>query len=129
MRILLPLWRTRGVQPATAHSTRNLAIRHAAMYEAVNAGPASKEAAADAAAHGVLLALYPATASTLDAAYLQSLSLIPDGPEKEEGVRTGEVAANHVLNMRANDGSGVPAPPLALDTQPGAYQSTPPNFP
>jgi len=128
-RILLTLLRTPGVQPATIHSTRSLAILHAAIYEAVNAGPGFEEPAADAAAHTVLLALYPATASTLDAAFLQSLSLIPDGPEKQEGIRIGNAAANLVLNRRASDGSGNPAPPLSIDTNPGAYQSTPPNFP
>jgi membrane-associated phospholipid phosphatase len=128
-RTLLTLLRTPGVQPATIHPTRNLAMLHAAIYDAVQTGPASPDAAADAAAHTVLLALYPATASTLDAAYLQSLSLIPDGPDKEEGIRIGEAAANHLLTMRANDGSANLAPPLIFGTGPGAYQSTPPNFP
>jgi membrane-associated phospholipid phosphatase len=77
----------------------------------------------------VLLALYPATASSPDAAYLQLLSLIPDGPDKEEGIRVGEAAANHLLTMRANDGSANPAPPFLFGAGPGAYQSTPPNFP
>jgi membrane-associated phospholipid phosphatase len=128
-RTLLTLLRTPGVQPATIHPTRNLAMLHAAIYDAVQTGPASPDAAADAAAHTVLLALYPATASTLDAAYLQSLSLIPDGPDKEEGIRIGEAATNHLLTMRANDGSANPAPPLIFGTGPGAYQLTPPNFP
>jgi membrane-associated phospholipid phosphatase len=128
---LLALLRTPGVQPATIHPTRNLAILHAAIYDAVKTGPASPDAAADAAAHTVLLALYPATisSSSLDATYLQSLSLIPDGPDKEEGIRIGEAAANHVLAIRANDGSANPAPPFLFGAGPGAYQSTPPNFP
>ncbi len=126
---LLTLLRTPGVQPATIHSTRNLAILHAAIYDAVKTGPACPEAAADGAAHTVLLTLYPATASSVDAAYLQSLSLIADGPDKEESIRIGEAAANHILAIRANDGSANPAPPFLFGVGPGAYQSTPPNFP
>jgi len=123
--IVLTLLRTPGLQPATVHPARNLAILHAAIYDAVKTGTNSPEAAADAAAHTILLALYPATASSLDAAYLQSRSLIPDGPDKEEGIRIGETAANHMLVIRANDGSANPALPFG----PGAYQLTPPNFP
>jgi membrane-associated phospholipid phosphatase len=126
---LLTLLRTPGVQPATIHSTRNLAILHTAIYDAVKTGPVSPEAAADGAAHTVLLTLYPAAASSVDAAYLQSLSLIADGPDKEESIRIGEAAANHVLAIRANDGSANPAPPFLFGVGPGAYQSTPPNFP
>jgi membrane-associated phospholipid phosphatase len=126
---LLTLLRTPGVQPATVHPTRNLAMLHAAIYDAIKTGPGSAEAAADAAAHTALLALYPAAASTLDTAYLQSLLLIPDGPDKEEGIRIGEAAANHILTIRANDGSANPAPPFVFGAGPGAYQSTPPNFP
>src|SRR5207244_9014202 len=35
-RTLLAIVRTPGAQPATIHSTRNFAIVHAAMYDAVN---------------------------------------------------------------------------------------------
>ena len=128
-RILLTLLRTPGVQPASIHPTRNLAILHTAIFDAVTGSPNSPEAAAAAAAHIVLVALYPPSAATLDAAFLQSLSTIPDGPDKEEAIRIGEAAANRVLTSRANDGSANPAPPLAIDMRPGAYQSTPPNFP
>ena len=71
---------------------------HAAIYDAVNAidqthewyavrfsgvsRRASQGAAADAAAHDVLVALYPALASTLDATLQQSLTLVPDGVAK-----------------------------------------------
>ena len=75
-RILLAIVRTPGAQPATNHATRSFAIMHAAIYDAVNAidrthnsylislsgvpRHASQEAAAAAAAHEVLVALYPA---------------------------------------------------------------------
>ena len=75
-RTLLKIVRTHGAQPATIHSTRNFAILHAAMFDAVDniAGTfepylvrltdvsrnASQAAAADQAAHDVLVSLYPA---------------------------------------------------------------------
>lgn len=143
-RTLLTLLRTPGVNPGSIHPTRSLAMMHAAIYDAVNSidpshqaykilvsvnGAASQESAADAAGHAVLLALYPAAGSTIDAAYQQSLVLIPDGPDKDEGIRIGEAAANQLLNLRANDGSASAPVPITLGTGPGAYQSTPPNFP
>src|ERR1700747_1326743 len=79
-RTLLVIVRTPGAQPATVHPTRSFAIMHAAIYDAVNAIDrnhkpyflhltsvsqfASQEAAAAAAAHEVLVALYPAFRAT-----------------------------------------------------------------
>src|SRR6476620_8079361 len=81
-RNLLVIVRTHGAQPATIHPTRSFAMIHAAIYDAVNAidqthqpyavqfsgvsRQASQPAAADATAHDVLVAVYPALASTLD---------------------------------------------------------------
>src|SRR5437016_5014562 len=81
-RTLLAMVRTAGVQPATVHPTRNFAILHAAIYDAVNAidrthrfyfarhvdvdPDASQEAAANAAAREVLVTLYPAQHVSLD---------------------------------------------------------------
>ncbi len=74
-RILLQIVRTPGAQSPTVHPTRSFAILHAAIYDAVNAidlthkpylvrlpgasGSASQDAAAAAAAHQVLVTLYP----------------------------------------------------------------------
>jgi len=82
-RALLVIVRTPGAQPPTIHSTRNFAILHAAIFDAVNnidgffspypvrlsdvSRQASQPAAADQAAHDVLIALYPAFQTTLDA--------------------------------------------------------------
>src|SRR5437588_9108662 len=81
-RTLLLIVRTPGAQPATIHSTRNFAILHAAIYDAIaNIEPhfspylvslpnvnrnASTAAAADAAAHDVLVSLYPTFRTSLD---------------------------------------------------------------
>jgi hypothetical protein len=145
-RNLLAIIRTPGAQPATIHPTRSFAIMHAAIYDAVNAidrahkpylvrlsgvsRDASQEAAAAAAAHDVLVALYPpAFQATLDAALQQSLAQIPDGQDKTEGVRIGQTVASRILALRSNDGSNAQPIHYVFGTAPGDYQSTPPNFP
>jgi hypothetical protein len=144
-RNLLAIVRTPGAQPATIHPTRSFAILHVATYDAVNAidqthNPyavrfagvsrrASQPAAADAAAHDVLVALYPGFTSTLDAEFRQSLTLVPEGVGKTEGIRIGRAVAEAILALRNNDGANEPPVPYVLGTAPGDYQSTPPNFP
>jgi len=143
-RELLVIVRTPGAQSATVHPTRSFAIMHVAIYDAVNAidrthrpylvrvsgvsRDASQDAAAAAAAHEVLVALYPAFKTTLDAQLQQSLGQIPDGKGKTEGVLIGESVADSILAARSNDGSNAPPIPYTFGTAPGDYQSTPPNF-
>jgi len=144
-RTLLLIVRTPGAQPSTVHPTRSFAIMHAAIYDAVNAidrthrpylvrlsgvpRVASQEAAAAAAAHEVLVALYPAFKATLDAQLQQFLGQIPDGNDKVEGIRIGQTVADRILGVRSNDGSNAKPIPYVFGTAPGDYQSTPPNFP
>jgi hypothetical protein len=144
-RNLLAIVRTPGAQPATIHPTRSFAILHAAIYDAVNAidqthqpyavrvsgvsRRASEPAAADAAAHEVLVALYPGFASTLDAELQQSLTLVPDGADKTDGIRIGQAVGDAILALRNQDGATQPPVPYVFGTAPGDYQSTPPNFP
>ena len=142
---LLTIVRTPGAQPATVHPTRSFAVLHAAIYDAVNAidathepflvriehvSPrASQEAAAAAAAHEVLLALYPTFQTTLDAQFEQSLARIPDGTDKTIGTDVGKAVAQATLIMRSDDGSAGTPVPYIFGTAAGDYQSTPPNFP
>src|SRR3981189_1365373 len=144
-RTLLVIVRTPGAQPATVHSTRSFAIMHAAIYDAVNAidrrhkpylvtvpgvSPnASQEAAAAAAAHEVLVELYPAFKTTLDGELQQSLAQIADGKDKTDGIAAGLAVADRILALRSNDGSNAQPIPYVFGTAPGDYQSTPPNFP
>ena len=144
-RELLQIVRTPGAQPATVHPTHSFAILHAAIYDAVNAidrthkpylvtlsevpADASQEAAAAAAAHEVLVALYPAFRANLDAQLQQSLAQIADGWAKIEGIAIGVAVADRILALRSNDGSNAPLPHYVFGTAPGDYQSTPPNFP
>jgi len=144
-RTLLMIVRTPGAQSATVHPTRNFAIMHAAIYDAVNAidgrhkpylvtvpevsRNASQEAAAAAAAHEVLVRLYPAFKAQLDVELQQSLASIADGKEKTEGTAIGLSVADRILALRNNDGSDATPIPYVFGTAPGDYQSTPPNFP
>src|SRR4029077_20774369 len=144
-RTLLVIVRTAGAQPATIHPTRSFAIMHAAIYDAVNAidkthesylvnlkgvtPSASQDAAAAAAAHEVLLGLYPNFQAMLDAQLQQSLAQIPDGTAKADGIVVGQTVADGILALRSNDGSNASPIPYVFGTAPGDYQSTPPNFP
>src|SRR4029077_624134 len=143
-RALLAIVRTPGAQPPTIHSTRNFAILHASVYDAVNnidgifspyfvripnvSRRASQPAAADQAAHDTLVALYPAFQATFDAELQQDLAQIPDGQNKSDGIAVGQTVAAQILSLRSNDGSGVTPPPFVPRNQPGSYQLTPPNF-
>src|SRR5882724_10476141 len=142
---LLVIVRTHGAQPATIHPTRNFALLHAAIYDAVNAidgthepyqvrltgvsRSASQDAAAAAAAHEVLVQLYPAFQTMLDSQLQESLAPIPDGTNKTEGISAGQNVADSILAFRNNDGSSAPLIPYFFGSAPGDYQSTPPNFP
>ena len=142
---VLAIVRSPGAQPATVHPTRSFAIMHAAIYDAVIAidkthkpylvrlrgvsRSASQDAAAASAAHDVLVALYPTFQTTLDAQLKLSLALIPDGPDKTEGITIGEMVADQILAARSNDGSNASPIKFVFGKAPGDYQSTPPNFP
>jgi len=100
--------------------TRIDAIAAIAVYDAVNsiqqfgtpyhynvppAGTATPEAAAAQAAHDVLVNYFPAQVTALDSNLTVSLSLIPDGPAKDNGRAVGAAAAADIIALRASDGS------------------------
>jgi hypothetical protein len=142
-------WNTIAVSTVLAdrlsnHQTRDMAIVHAAVFDAMNAirpyytpamvsitarGYASREAAAAQAAHDVLLALFPAQQANLDAQLAASLAQIPDDDEhghrpKYWGIVTGQVAARAVLDARQNDHAS-DSVPFTPQPGPGEYQFTP----
>jgi hypothetical protein len=142
-RFLLDLQATPGVQPATIHPTYELAIMHAAIYDAVVAidrsGPpyllrlpaprgASPAAAADAAAHDTLATLYPSQKPAIDQQYANALNELAGARSRALGVRVGAIAAAAILATRAHDGSTAPPVPFTPGGQPGDYQLTPPAF-
>ncbi|HXZ80646.1 MAG TPA: vanadium-dependent haloperoxidase [Terriglobales bacterium] len=102
---------------------RTLALVHTAMFDAVNSiqgrytpykvkldvpAGASSEAAAAAAAHATLVALFPEQKTSLDSAYTVSLAKIPAGEGKTAGVAVGEKVASQIISLRASDGSNAP---------------------
>ena len=143
-RTLLSIVRTPGAQPATIHSTRNFAILHAAIFDAVNnidrrfepyavrlshvSHSASTQAAADQAAHDALVSLYPAFAAQLDSELQQDLEQVPYGHEKADGIEVGQEVAAAILALRKSDGSALTLPAFVPTNQVGTYQLTPPNF-
>jgi hypothetical protein len=140
---LLGILGTPGAQPATIHATRNLAILHTAIYDAVDSidrtskpylvsikSPrrANPDAAAAAAGYTVLANLYPSQQETLTAQLNSSLASVPNGYHKFEGVRVGEAVANALLALRADDGAANAQPVFVPGSLPGDYQLTPPAF-
>ena len=120
-----------------------LAMVHLAIYDAVNAingypfipyavtpnvvAPASPEAATAAAAHDMLVTLFPAQQADLDAKYAVSLAGIPDGPAKVNGISVGQQAAAGILLFRANDRRDAVVPYMS-GSGPGVWIPTPPGF-
>ena len=122
-------------------ASRALAILHASIYDAVNGttrtheaylvpsavpASASKEAAASAAAHKVLVELFPSAASGFDGLNVAILAGIRDGPQKSAGIAWGESVASQILAARATDGSAATIPPPS-GSGPGYWVPTPPS--
>jgi membrane-associated phospholipid phosphatase len=142
-KVLISILGVPGAQPATIHPTRSFAILQAAEYDAVVSithaglpyefsipvrGQANAAAAADQAAHDVLIGLYPASASVADGQLGTELASVPDGKAKDLGIIVGHAVATRLLSLRAADGSAVPPVPFVPGTAPGDYQLTPPKF-
>ncbi|HYE21019.1 MAG TPA: phosphatase PAP2 family protein [Tepidisphaeraceae bacterium] len=129
-------------------ASRNLAIVHLALFDAVNAierkfdsylpqnAAADKKvkpskvdptAAAAAAAHRALSALYPTLAAQFDAALTASLATVKDGPAETAGVALGRATADRLLAARAADGSAATVPHTP-GTGPADWQPTAPAF-
>lgn len=143
-------WNTIAVNTAVANKAnpfaqgRFAAIVQVAVFEAVNsitgeyrpyfgtitASPgASPDAAAVEAAYEVLSKYFgtginnPTTQAGLDTALAQSLSAIPDGQSKTDGIATGHAAAQAMIALRTGDGSA-PTTMMPGPAAPGVYQLT-----
>jgi hypothetical protein len=139
--VIMDMVRQTGGPPCPI--SRSFALMHTAMYDAVNSverthqpyqflenAPAgtSEEAAAAAAAHGVLVNLFPAFSATLDSKLNDSLTAIPNGPGKTSGITLGNTVAGKMLALRANDGTSTVVT-YTPGANPGDWRPTPPNFP
>jgi len=140
-RVLQETIRTPGQQPATISPVRSFAMMHAAMFDAVNSidgsytpywtdVPGTKHASVDAAAakaaRDVLAALYPTRTAIFDAELANSLIGIPWNRARQ-GMEVGEIVAEQMLLLRANDGWNVTPPPFILPLTPGNWQPIAPS--
>jgi membrane-associated phospholipid phosphatase len=132
----------RADRTAPPIASRALAILHVAIFDAVNGidrrhqsyyvqsavpASASREAAASAAAHKTLVALFPRNAASFDDLHAMTLAAIPDRPAKAKGIAWGEYVADQILALRSSDGSdAVIAAPVGAG--PGAWVPTMPAF-
>jgi membrane-associated phospholipid phosphatase len=122
-------------------ASRNMAIVHAAIFDAVNAieqdytpylvnikaaRGTSVEAAAAAAASRALSALYPAQQATFQATLQDDLADIRDHRAKAKGVQLGYSVADQIIAARQNDGSDVIVP-YTPGTDPGDWRPTAPG--
>ncbi len=138
--IALRAFLNQGTSPAEA--ARDLAVLHAAQYDAVAAvdfpnsayqvhvtAPkgASADAAADSSAYTVLTDLFPSLNATFLDAYAASVAGLPDNSATTSGRALGVHVANQTLANRANDGSNavVKFAPSNVD---GLWRPTPPSF-
>lgn len=137
---LLEAVRTASTAPPLA--SRNMAMVHAAIYDAVNSiskkyspyrvsidapAGASEEAATAAAAHRVLVSVYPAQAVKFNEALQSSLAKIPDGKSKDDGIALGQQVADQIITLRSTDGASKVVEYIPK-TDPGSWVPTPPAF-
>ena len=125
-------------------AARNLAMVHAAMYDAVNsiqqthqpyyvdiAAPigASPVAAAAAAAHRVALQLYHESdeIAIFNAALAEALATIPDGSAKTQGVTLGQQVGDAILALRSADGANANVA-YTPGNEPGDWNRTFPDY-
>lgn len=121
----------------------DLATLHLAIYDAVNAidgtyepfavvpaapvAGASAEAAATAAAYGVLQGLFPNRAQLYQATYESILAGLPEGDAKARGLAVGAEVAAGIVALRANDGRAVRLPAYFPGKTPGAFRGVEPE--
>jgi hypothetical protein len=119
-----------------------LGFTHAGIYDAVvgvegryqpyrfdDRAPRSTSAtaAAAAAAHKILETYSPYARAALDADLAASLSAIPAGTARTNGVAYGERVAQHLINLRSHDGRNAPVM-FTKAPAPGVWRPTPPAF-
>ena len=121
--------------------SRVFAIVHAATHDVLNAvepryrpcafkaqvTEASPVAAVATAAYAVLTAQVSSQQAALDVAYAASLSSIPSGSAKDNGIAAGLAAAATIIDLRSADGSVDPMPYTPGDNA-GDWVPTPPGF-
>jgi membrane-associated phospholipid phosphatase len=132
----------RAERPAPPAASRAMAIVSTAVFDAVNSidgryeryltfanvSPlASKDAAAAAAAHRTLSALFPSQRPYFDAALNETLSTVPWGSLRDAAIGAGVFVADRILNSRSTDGWNLVVNYTPGDV-PGDWNPTAPDF-
>ncbi len=132
----------RASNTAPTLSTRNLAILHLALYDAVNAlhggfqpyrpqptppAGASDLAAVAAAGREIMHVLYPSFDARTEELYALQARAFPPGPATEDGLAVGLTAARGLLAERSADGSNTQVPYIPSN-EPGQWRRTPPFY-
>lgn len=123
-------------------ATRNLAILHLSIHDAVNsvagvyqpyrwqmvpAGEIDLEATAVGAAYAAALLLYPQQRASFDAAYAEFLAENPPTMARSNGLALGRQVALWTVEGRSDDGANTQVPYIPSDV-PGEWRRTPPFF-
>jgi hypothetical protein len=132
----------RNEKPSIGFATRDLAIVQVAIYDAVNAidhsarsflvharAPAGASPVAAAASAGLFTAsaLFPTDLALFQTTYQASLSSIPDGRAKTQGIALGRFVAERTLIARVTDGANAVVT-YTPGTAPGDWRPAPPAF-
>lgn len=128
--------------PTEAH---NLALVQVAVYDAIavvsgsrihrpflvslkSPAGASPDAAAAAAAHAVLVNLYPNQGNALDAYLRASLDRLGTDKAIDDGAAFGAQVAARIIAVRRHDIPPPPTKPYSPGSDAGDWQPTPPHF-
>lgn len=132
----------RADNTAPTISTRNLAILHVAIYDAVNSilrthqpymvladPPANADPAAATigAGYEIMKALYPSFRGRADQLYQAGVASLPSGPATSQSLNFGAQIALQTLASRQADGANTDIPYIPSDA-PGQWRRTPPFF-
>jgi hypothetical protein len=109
------------VQLAVHDAVQSYERRFEPYYTQVTGAKGSKSAAVAAAAHGVLVAFYPAQAATLDTTYTTWLA--NNGLTGDLGIAVGEAVAARAATLRRLDPNPLP-PPYTGTNAIGQWRST-----
>lgn len=108
--------------------TRNLAILHLAMRDAVERSKTDRREAAAAGAGFVCAgALFPSHQGNFEKLRAKQVARLGNRPHLQEALANGTTAAQRVLNARANDGSAMHISYVPR-IEPGQWRRTPPTF-
>ena len=110
------------IQVAVHDAVQAIDKRFEPYHVEVHGARGSRSAAAAAAAHGVLVGIYPAQATTLDATYFNYLAT--HGLTGDPGLLVGEKVAAGIVPLRRTDPNPLPAP-FTGGTGIGQWRPTP----